>query len=583
MKQIPEAAKVIVAKTETYPSSFHCPNPRGWYHSVANVVDTPDGLVAVYRLSDSHTAVYTHIMVAYSNDGGRTWHGHRSISHLNVWEDHRVWVAPQLSRLNDGRLVIICDMAHRTSHDDWPMLTKWQTPERGMWNYLIWSSDNGRTWGEPVKCDDVGGEPGYIVELSSGTLVYTRTESARSDLLADGPPPWGDVYYRNRAVFSDDGGRTWSRTSLITDSPFSGDSEVGIVELEPGHLLAVTRIGFGGGQFAQPSRIVHSYDFGLTWGEPELSPIYGQRTIVRKLQSGNLLVTYRNRWRTPATYAFVWSLQERLEYRPTSFIWDESRCTIDSDAMVLRTGDGPSETVEFAFYPASEHASKVELQFELRVDGSSKNGRAAVSAGVRIEIFRDRIVIPVGSDVMKVDAVGTSREEVASEAAADSEMTIANDATAWHRYRILREPVAGSGVDAVRTDTRLTIFVDGSEVFGGMLGGSEVRQVRFGAKGDVTTRWRSASAKVSNPHDHSMTWSWRATEGFPDQFRRDRMVLLDRTSDSGYSSWTQRPDGSIVILDYTNDNLASATWGHGPQPVLKAYLTSEAELAGTAT
>ena len=59
-------------------------------------------------------------MVAYSKDGGRTWRGHRSISHKNVWEHHRVWVAPQLSRLSDGRLAIICDLAHRTSHEDWP-------------------------------------------------------------------------------------------------------------------------------------------------------------------------------------------------------------------------------------------------------------------------------------------------------------------------------------------------------------------------------------------------------------------------------------------------------------------------------
>ncbi|MGH8021376.1 MAG: hypothetical protein ACREIA_24470 [Opitutaceae bacterium] len=57
---------------EDYPG-LPCPNPRGWYHSVANIVDTAEGLVAVYRLSDSHTTLFTHIVVAYSSDGGRTW------------------------------------------------------------------------------------------------------------------------------------------------------------------------------------------------------------------------------------------------------------------------------------------------------------------------------------------------------------------------------------------------------------------------------------------------------------------------------------------------------------------------------
>ena len=217
MRSIADSKKFSIAENSTYPTRFHCPNPRGWYHSVANIADTPDGLVAVYRLSDSHTAVYTHIMVAYSKDGGRTWEGHRSISHRNVWEHHGVWVAPQLSRLRDGRLVIICDLGHRTSHDEWGPLAKWQErPPRGMWNYLFWSDDNGRTWREPVECDDVGGEPGYVAELQDGTLLYTRTESARSELLKDGPLPWGDVYYRNRAVFSNLNAVTRSSLSIAS-------------------------------------------------------------------------------------------------------------------------------------------------------------------------------------------------------------------------------------------------------------------------------------------------------------------------------------------------------------------------------
>ena len=75
MKSIPDSQKFTIADNDSYPADFHCPNPRGWYHSVANVADTPEGLVAVYRLSDSHTAVYTHIMAAYSKDGGKTWGG----------------------------------------------------------------------------------------------------------------------------------------------------------------------------------------------------------------------------------------------------------------------------------------------------------------------------------------------------------------------------------------------------------------------------------------------------------------------------------------------------------------------------
>ena len=91
--------------------------------------------------------------------------------------------------------------------------------------------------------------------------------------------------------------------------------------------------------------------------------------------------------------------------------------------------------------------------------------------------------------------------------------------------------------------------------------------------------WRSVSAKVSNRRDHSIEWKWNAREGFPDQFRRDRMVVVERNAsfsagNSGYSGWAQMPDGKIVIVDYTETDTIPAL----DHPLLRAYIVREQDL-----
>ena len=566
MRDVPEDRKFVIADQNCYTADLVCPNPRGWYHSVANVVATSAGLVAVYRLSDSHSAVSTHIMVAYSSDGGRSWHGHRSISGRNVWEHHSVWIAPQLSRLQDGRLVIICDQGHRTSGDDWPRLAFWQRPPRGMANYLLWSDDHGRSWSEPVQCDDVGGEPGYVADLSDGTLVYTRTEPVETDVFESPPPPGYSLYYRNTAVFSDDGGKSWRRTATVADDPYHGDSEVGIVELEPGHLLAVTRIGFGNGCFGQPSRLVHSYDNGRTWEEPILAPFYGQRTAVHKLRSGKLLVTYRNRWGTFASYAFIWDPAEKLGYEPASFIWDESRCFLDNGQLTLTTDCGPEEQVFFSLYPALTSGARVEMEAELRLSDQSSGG-CELYAGCRVRITPQEICVTQSSQEEAAFHSTTGSQGNGNESPSLPAYHIPLDATQWHRYKI------------VRSEGEIAVYVDGRLRLREAALISGARLVRFGSNLPGVSLWRSVNASVENPGSHSVDWSWRADSGtYPDQFRRERMVRLDATADSGYSNWDQMEDGTVVIADYTNDQFRDANWTSAAQPIIKAYIVSEEEL-----
>jgi hypothetical protein len=555
---VPETAKFTVTRDD-YPGLAN-PNPHGWYYKCANVVLAQDGaLVACWQISDNHTSVLTHLMSARSTDGGRTWGGHQVFSRANVWEHRAVWVVPQMSVLRDGRIVIVCDRGQRSPGQNWPMLSDWQKPDRGMSNWIFWSSDHGRTWSEGEQIDAVGGEPGYVVELADGTLAYTRTSSKRTDQLKNPPAPWNDIYYRNEIVFSDDRGKTWTRTAWLADSPFHGDCEVGLAELGPGRLIAASRIGLGNGRFGHPSRLLFSDDGGRTWPRVQPAPFYGQRVHLGKLQSGRLLATYRNLWGTPGSRAIVFAADEPPGFQPASYIADETRCELDAGGtLTLRTGDGRAGAVEFNLYPAQDDRARVEIEATLRVDAAEPNG-VAISAGCWVRFEPDRISLG------DRPAAG-----------------FALDARAWHTYRM------------VRAGGEIAIHVDGVERLREPLGGLWVREVRFGnryvpqggetyPRNRAVSQWRSVSVKVVNDdRDHSIDWKWTPAQGHPDQFRRDRTVVLDYAypaSDCGYSSWTQLPDGRIVIVDYTNAQHPGrvAPGGH-PRNLIRAYHVFEHEL-----
>jgi hypothetical protein len=532
---------------------------EGWYMHSAGVESFGKELVCTYRRSDEHIASRVEIWCARSADGGRTWTDHRLICSSSFEKDAACWVAPQLGRTRDGRLLLIVDRGVKKSKYDWPMLSDWQKPDRGMSNWLFVSKDRGRTWEAPRKIDDWGGEPGYIVELASGALVYTRTESASTTAKKKPAAPWGNTYYRNVAVFSDDGGRTWPRTSVISDDPLVGDCEVGLVEYRPGRLLAMTRIGDGGGRFGQPSRMAYSADGGRTWSKPALAPIYGQRTAVHQLKSGKLLVSYRNAWGTPGSCAFVFDPEERFAYQPASFIWDESRCRLSSDALEIRSGEGREAAVEFALYPVEDDESAVEFEAELAVREAGVNA-CLICAGAWVRFLPTRVEL--------------------ADRRADG---FAIDASSFHHYRIvsrgghLRIQVDGEWKLDVANDRvfqRLVHFGNRSGVVrpnegDGRTERKPLRGTQYEKNGGVSL-WRSLRVKLENRRDHSIDWSWSPKQGYPDQFRRDRVIRLERNAsfsagDSGYSNWAQLADGSAVVVDYTSGEKGLR------HPLLRAY------------
>ncbi len=341
---------------------------------------------------------------------------------------------------------------------------------------------------------------------------------------------------------------------------------MGIVELEPGHLLAVTRVGYANGDYGQPSRFIHSYDAGRTWQQPQLAPLYGQRTAAHKLQSGKLLVTYRNRWGTFASYAFVWDPAEQLGFEPASFIWDEPRCRLDRGDLVVSTDRGEENQVFFSLYPALTGGARVEMEAEVRLESAASEG-CDLFAGCHLRLTPHEVRLKESDDEDAAGDTAADPSPLEFDRPPSNACCFPLDTTSWHSYRI------------VRADGEIVVHVDGSPRLRAPAGRYENRLVRFGSNLSTVSHWRSVRARVENQHGHSIDWSWHADAGvYPDQFRRDRFVCLDAAADSGYSNWDQMEDGTIIVADYTNEAFHDAASRQGPQPHIRAYIVSEEEL-----
>ncbi len=273
-----------------------------------------------------------------------------------------------------------------------------------------------------------------------------------------------------------------------------------------------------------------SKDYGKTWSKPVLSPFYAHRPYLRKLKSGRLLMSYRNAWGTTGTCCTEFDALEKFGYQPNSMIWDESCCEIRNGAMEVRTKEGREHAVEFTLYPVEDDDSAVEFEAELRVESAAGNA-CNISAGAWIRFLPGRVELADRpQDGFNID---TSR---------------------WRRYRI------------VNAGQRLRIFVDGEQKLETSTDKVFTRHVRFGNRSGAREKsprrragpgspaggryeanegvsfWRSMRVQVTNRRDHSIDWRWSPEGGYPDQFRRDRVIRLEKNGTSlwgtgGYSSW----------------------------------------------
>lgn len=268
-------------------------------HGEGDVVKLNDGrlFVAYGRTYQDPKNAYSNandhasadIVATESADGGKTWSASRTLVRksdgvLNVG-------SPSFLRLKDGRLAMFYSI---------------KKSECDCRTVMVASSDEGRTWSEPVKC------------ISDADAAYYVRNNARAVRIKSGrillPVAKHANFFCNKAwwcteaadllcVISDDDGKTWR---LSADRRRGGKEngkeialqEPGLVEMKDGRLMMYARSD------RRRQYKLFSTDGGDHWTEPEPITEYSTTTFspvtYTRLKSGDLVLAFNDAADHPA-------------------------------------------------------------------------------------------------------------------------------------------------------------------------------------------------------------------------------------------------------------------------------------------
>lgn len=228
-------------------------NPRNSEGAFADLKDGRILFVYSHFLGESGSDhAKARLAARVSADGGATWSGDTFIAIPREEEAMNV-MSVSLQRLGNGDLGLF-------------YLLRFSWHEMRMW--LRRSTDEGRTWGDPVNCMPSGGyyvvNNDRIVRLRSGRLVIPAARHpARADRNEASAVDWRAI---TTFFLSDDDGRTWRESASYCTLPIvhtrSGLQEPGVVEMADGRLWAWARTDLGR-QYE-----MFSSDGGDTWTLP---------------------------------------------------------------------------------------------------------------------------------------------------------------------------------------------------------------------------------------------------------------------------------------------------------------------------
>ena len=485
-----------------------------------DIVALPDGrYLLVYADVDAHWSLEDQILVILaSDDRGKTWFKLSEVDRADLRRGDERQVTPRLSLLNDGRLVVIVD------HDDDGHFHE----DQPAGNWLYFSADFGETWSPAQKNNGIGGfEPDRIIDLPDGSL------GVASHLMRGDGQEFAVVLWT-----SSDGGRSWREGSTIAYDGYHRFCEGALALLDGNRLACIMRENHSGGI---PSFVAFSADCGAAWTPPQMLPFAMHRPYAKQLRDGRALVTGRHVNGGLGTYAWVGDLAAEAGAYAIGGPRRKADAGFRDGALVIQ--NRLEHECRYTLLPPESAFSAVDFEAELRVDASAGDEPVAFMSisrlGKLVTIAPDHIAIWRRRGMSTRHAVDMTRYHRVGLRHRRGWLQVTLDGDAALHACIFREEQPASDFH----------------------GGDPLRRTQFGQFSDSgSSYWRRVSYRLRNPALVDFDWSWDAASGqYPDQYQRERMIQLHGNHpaqqpwpDHGYSSWIQRADGSIYLVDYSN-------------------------------
>ncbi len=230
--------------------------------------------------------IYTHFTSGSGDHASAYLAGRYSRNNGKTWSSEDVVILP-----NEGSMNVMSVSLLRLQNGNIALFYLRKNSETDCIPYLRTSSDEAKTWTEPIRCIDSDGyfvvNNDRIVQLQNGRLLLPASLHGTTKTGLDSR---GKIY----CYFSDDNGQTWNKSQQIPNPENVVLQEPGIVELKDKSIMLFCRTD-SGVQF-----ISYSNNEGLSWSPAEpgniKSPL-SPASIERIPSTGDLLLVWNNNFK----------------------------------------------------------------------------------------------------------------------------------------------------------------------------------------------------------------------------------------------------------------------------------------------